>query len=194
MIRTQVRRRGTGAALLAAAMLGGATPVVLPAAEAEAAPLGRVCLFQDKERVRGAGHVAWSIRDPKNSSHWIWGSTEGRGNDTYIPAGSANGSWIKGGTWTQLRSSISTASYDYYRCINPASGNLKAAQQTYGRMKTNGYALLTNNCLTKSLAIFRSYSPALTNAYLPDGKSKAPNYYFTTSLNKARGWEKARTY
>ncbi|GAA2607344.1 Tat pathway signal protein [Streptomyces lienomycini] len=194
MNRTKVRRRSVGSALLAAVLLGGATPALLPSAEADAATLGRVCLFQDKERAGGAGHVAWAIRDPKKASHWIWGSTEGPSNGTYVPAGSSNGSWIKGGTWTQLRGSISTGHYDNYRCINTAGGNLKAAQQMYGRMKTNGYAVLTNNCLTKSLAIFRSYSPALTSAYLPDGKSKAPNYYFTTSLNNSRGWEKARTY
>ncbi|MDQ1014320.1 hypothetical protein QFZ43_000869 [Streptomyces afghaniensis] len=194
MIRTKVRKRGIGSALLAAAVLGGATPALLPAAQADAAPLGRVCLFQDQQGAKGAGHVAWAIRDPKNSSHWIWGATENAGGDSYTAPGRNNGSWIKGGTWTQLRGSISLTTYDYYRCISTASGNLRAAQQTYGRMKSNGYAVLTNNCLTKSLAIFRSYSPALTSAYLPDGKYKSPNYYFTTSLNNARGWEKARTY
>ncbi|MFH8701997.1 Tat pathway signal protein [Streptomyces chartreusis] len=194
MIRTKVRKRGIGSALLAAAVLGGATPALLPAAQADAAPLGRVCLFQDRQGAKGAGHVAWAIRDPKNSSHWIWGATENAEGDSYTAPGKNNGSWIKGGTWTQLRGSISLTTYDYYRCINTASGNLRAAQQMYGRMKSNGYAVLSNNCLTKSLAIFRSYSPALTSAYLPDGKYKSPNYYFTTSLNNARGWEKARTY
>ncbi|MDN0199906.1 Tat pathway signal protein [Streptomyces sp. S.PNR 29] len=178
---------------LAAALIGSATPALSPT-PANAAPLGRVCLFQDKEGARGAGHVAWAIRDPKNSSHWIWGATENAEGDSYTAPGKNNGSWIKGGSWTQLRGSINLARYDYYRCINTASGKLTSAQQTYRQMKANGYAVLTNNCLTKSLAIFRSYSPALTSAYLPDGKFKAPNYYFTTSLNNSRGWERARAY
>ncbi|MEU9156042.1 hypothetical protein ACGFZQ_19825 [Streptomyces sp. NPDC048254] len=138
--------------------------------------------------------MAWAVRDTGNSSHWIWGATEGRNGAASIPAGSTNGSWIKGGTWTQLRGSISQARYDYYRCINTAQGNLATAQTAYRRMKANGYAVLTNNCLTKSLAVFRGYSPALTGAYLPDGKYKAPNYYFTTSLNNSRGWDRARSY
>ncbi|MEU2060987.1 Tat pathway signal protein [Streptomyces sp. NPDC013455] len=193
MIRTNVRARRAALTVLAAALIGSATPALLPT-PANAAPLGRVCLFQDKEGARGAGHVAWAIRDPKNSSHWIWGATENAEGDSYTAPGKNNGSWIKGGSWTQLRGSVSLTRYDYYRCINTANGDLTTAQQTYRQMKANGYAVLTNNCLTKSLAIFRSYSPALTSAYLPDGKSKAPNYYFTTSLNNSRGWEPPRAY
>ncbi|MFE2142164.1 Tat pathway signal protein [Streptomyces sp. NPDC059456] len=194
MIRTNVRkRRLAGTAFSAAALLGALTPALLPAAQAQAAPLGRACLFQDREGAGGAGHVAWAVRDPKDSGHWIWGATEGPANGVYIPAGSPNGSWIKGGTWKQLRGTISPARYDNYRCINTAGGNLAAAQQTYGRMKANGYAVLTNNCLTKSLEIFRSYSPALTASSLPDGRT-TPNHYFEVSLNSARGWEASRSY
>ncbi|MFJ1561297.1 Tat pathway signal protein [Streptomyces mirabilis] len=200
MIRMNVRRGRVRSTLLAAALLGSAAPALLPASQAAAVPLGRVCLFQDQQGANGAGHVAWSIRDPKNSRHWIWGATESINNATKIDAGRPNGSWIQGGTWTQMRGEargkkpIDLHTYDYYRCINTAGGNLAAAQKTYEHIKGNGYALLNNNCLTKALEIFRSYSPALTSARLPSGQFKSPNYYFTTSLNKARGWEKARVY
>ncbi|WP_327281360.1 MULTISPECIES: Tat pathway signal protein [unclassified Streptomyces] len=193
MIGSSIHDRRTCSAFLAAALLGALTPALLPATQAEAAPPGRVCLFQDREGAGGAGHVAWAIRDPKDSGHWIWGATEGPANGTYVPAGSSNGSWIKGGTWKQLRASISLARYDNYRCTNTAGGNLKAAQQTYGRMKANGYAVLTNNCLTKSLEIFRSFAPALTGSSLPEGRT-TPNDYFENSLDGARGWEAVRSY
>ncbi|MEV5928954.1 Tat pathway signal protein [Streptomyces cellulosae] len=200
MIRIKVRKGPIRSALLATALLGAATPALSPATQAYAAPLGRVCLFQYKQGANGAGHVAWAIRDPKNSSHWIWGATDGFNGAREILPGRPNGSWIQGGTWKQMRGEatgkkpIGLRAYDYYRCINTAGGNLAAAQKTYTQNVHNGYAVLTNNCLTKALSIFRSYSPALTSAYLPSGMYKAPNYYFTTSLNKARGWERARTY
>ncbi|MFJ6918644.1 Tat pathway signal protein [Streptomyces sp. NPDC101133] len=196
-----VRNGRIRSALLAAALLGVTTPALLPATQAYAAPLGRVCLFQDQQGAEGAGHVAWAIRDPKNSSHWIWGSTDGFNGAREILPGRPNGSWIEGGKWKEMRGEttskktpIALRTYDYYRCINTAGGNLAAAQKAYTQNVHNGYQLLINNCLTKALSIFRSYSPALTSSHLPSGKYKAPNYYFTTSLNKARGWEKARTY
>jgi hypothetical protein len=190
---------------LTAALLGAATPALLPT-PAHAASTGMVCFFQDKEAAPvpvghvAAGHVAWAIRDPKNSNHWIWGSTENREGDSSTDPGKNNGSWIKGGTWAQMRSTLNRPTgkyrhiYDYYRCRRTSGGNLAAAQVTYRKMAANGYKVLTNNCLTKSIAIFRSYNNGLTTKYLPDGKFKAPNYYFTTTLNDTPGWAGARRY
>ncbi|MEU8034874.1 Tat pathway signal protein [Streptomyces sp. NPDC049099] len=203
MIRTKVRVRGASMAALATVVLGVATATI-PPAEAEAAPLGRACLFLDKEGApfggRTYGHVAWAIRDPKNTSHWIWGATENAEGDGYTAPGKNNGSWIQGGTWGEMRGetkrkrTIELARYDAYRCINTAGGDLTAAQRTFTQMKWNGYAVFTNNCLTKAIAIFRKYSRGLDSDHLPDGYSTEPKYYFYASLNGARGWERARAY
>ncbi|GLX41389.1 hypothetical protein Sros01_74620 [Streptomyces roseochromogenus] len=194
-------------AALAAALLVTVAPAVLPAT-AEAATTGRVCLFLDEQganpldQSKGFGHTAWAIRDPKSPDHWIWGATEGFQNKFQINAGYYNGSWIEGGTWRQLRGEDPTSKkrkidlirYDSYRCVNTASGDLGAAQRTFNNMKANGYNGLYNNCLTKALAIFRMYSPALSSAHMPDGYATAPRYYFYSTLNGARGWEKPRQY
>ncbi|MCG5117310.1 Tat pathway signal protein [Streptomyces albidoflavus] len=202
------RKHRTVLTLLTAVLSATAVPMVAPGT-AEAATGGRVCLFLDKEGApfagRTYGHVAWAIRDPKNTNHWIWGATENAEGDSYTAPGKDNGSWIKGGTWddprtVNLRESIKRDGrhrkgyYDAYRCINTAGGDLKAAQRTFNNMKNNGYQILHNNCLTKAISIFRKYSPALSSSHLPDGDSTPPRNYFKTTLDNARGWEKARTY
>ncbi|MEU8433838.1 Tat pathway signal protein [Streptomyces sp. NPDC029216] len=201
MNRPTTRKHRTVLSLLAVVLSATAAPLVAPGT-AEAATGGRACLFLDKEGApiagRTYGHVAWAIRDPKNTSHWIWGATEG--GKLHIDAGQDNGSWIKGGTWDDLRRSIKKDGhhkpgyYDAYRCINTAGGDLKAAQRTFENMKNNGYDIGFNNCLTKSIAIFRKYSPALSSKHLPDGQTTPPRNYFATTLDNASGWEKARTY
>ncbi|MFD7630143.1 Tat pathway signal protein [Streptomyces sp. NPDC059851] len=196
------RRTGFVAPLLTAVLLGAAAPAVVPAGQAQAASAagGRVCLFRDAEGARGAGHVAWAVRDPKNTRHWIWGATENAEGDSYTEAGKPNGSWIAGGTWEALRKSLKPDGgqkkgfYDAYRCANTSGGDLRAAQRTYENMKNNGYHVTHNNCLTKAVAIFRKYSPALSSAHLPDGGATPPNRYFGAVLNDARGWEKAHAY
>ncbi|MGW7102486.1 Tat pathway signal protein [Streptomyces sp. NPDC054838] len=189
----------TTLAVLAAAALATALPVALPS-QAEAAPAGRVCFFLDEQGAHGAGHVAWAVRDPKNAGRWVWGSTDNAEGDTATLPGHDNGSWSQSGTWKQLRGetagkkAISLRSYESYRCVNTAGGDLPAAQRTYRNMKDNGYQVLYNNCLTKAIAIFRKYSPALSGKHLPDGQKIAPKYYFYRVLNDAPGWEHARPY
>lgn len=201
MIRTKVRKGRIRSTLLAAAMLGAMTPALLPAAQADAAAGGRVCFFRDAEGAGGAGHVAWALRDPRNSKRWIWGSTDNAQGDSYTPAGKNNGSWMKNGSWNDIRASLKPDPghhknlYDAYRCINTAGGDVAAAQRTFRAMRDNGYQIAYNNCLTKAIAIFRKYSPALGSAHLPNGGATPPNSYFGPILTKhARGWETPHTY
>ncbi|GLX40727.1 hypothetical protein Sros01_68000 [Streptomyces roseochromogenus] len=203
MIRATTQRKKTALAVLAAALLGTVAPAALPAT-AEAATTGRVCLFLDEEGAPFAGatygHVAWAVRDPKNTQRWVWGATENREGDMATLPGHDNGSWTRSGTWNQLRESLKPDGrhrkgyYDAYRCINTASSNLSAAERTYKNMKSNGYQLFLNNCLTKSIAIFRQYSPALGTTRLPSGASMPPKDYVRFTLEDARGWEKVHQY
>ncbi|MGW1696416.1 Tat pathway signal protein [Streptomyces sp. NPDC002399] len=196
------RTRPVLSALVATALTAGVFTTLT--SEAAAAPQGRACLFLDKQgavfKGTAYGHVAWAIRDPKNRNHWIWGATENAEGDAYTKPGRNNGTWIQGGTWRQMRGedkgkrALSLVRYDAYRCINTAGGDLAGAQRTYKQMRDNGYAIFTNNCLTKSIGIFRKYSPALSTAHLPTGYVSSPNYYFYAVLNKARGWERASSY
>ncbi|MFJ3099682.1 Tat pathway signal protein [Streptomyces hydrogenans] len=200
MIRTKLRKSRAGKALLAAALLGASTPALLPAAPAEAAATGRVCFFKDTQGANGAGHIAWAVRDPRNSKRWVWGSTDNAEGDSYTAPGKNNGSWMKSGSWDDLRKSFKPDPgrtknlYDAYRCINTARGDLAAAERTFRAIRDNGYQIAYNNCLTKSIAIFRKYSPALNSVYLPNGGATPPNQYFGKMLDNARGWEKAHQY
>ncbi|MDX2828484.1 Tat pathway signal protein [Streptomyces ipomoeae] len=187
--------RSAFAATAAAAMLAAGTITALSAPPAEAAvPIGRACLFLDIAGAKGAGHTAWALRNPQNRKQWIWGSIEGS-NPVTIPAGKPNGSKLGSGTWESLRASfVSPRRYEYYRCINTAGGSLKAAKAKYQQTARNGYDLRNNNCLTKPIAIFRSYSTAFTPANLPGGAKTPPNYYFKVTLDHARGWEQIHSY
>ncbi|RZU29449.1 hypothetical protein EV284_5665 [Streptomyces sp. BK022] len=197
-IKNALAVTATAAVLATGALATASTP-------ADAASGGRACLFLDKEGAKFAGrtygHVAWAIRDPKNTNHWIWGTTENAEGDSHTAPGKDNGSWIQGGTWSEMRGEtksrkrkIELARYDAFRCVYTAGGDLKAAQRTFINMKNNGYQILSNNCLTKAIAIFRKYSPALSGSHLPGGGGTPPRNYFKTTLDNARGWEKARTY
>ncbi|MEV0695470.1 Tat pathway signal protein [Streptomyces sp. NPDC050388] len=197
----KVRSSRIGSSLLAAVLLSAASPVLLPAEQAAAAPGGRACFFRDAQGANGAGHVAWAIRDPRNSQRWIWGSTDNAEGDLATLPGRNNGSWMRSGSWDALRASLKPDPgrtkflYDAYRCINTAGGNLAAAERTFRSMRDNGYQIAYNNCLTKAISIFRAYSPALSKAHLPNGGAARPNSYFGTTLTKhARGWEMPHTY
>ena len=85
--------------------------------------------------------------------------------------------------------------YAKYRCIETATAAPANARRAAlaGRHR---YNLYRNNCLTKSVDIFRAYSPWLVRSgHLPNaryrGTSWPPNYYYNTLLSRAR-WGASR--
>ncbi|MFF3663246.1 hypothetical protein [Streptomyces olivochromogenes] len=182
-------------ARLAVSLAGTASLLAVAApAPAEAAPLGRACMFVAPKGADRVGHAAFAIKVRGERDHWIYGSF-GSTNDAPL-----NG-WIKGGTWGQARSHFKKVHdrdhhdpryYTQYRCVNTRDGNHKTAQDWYRTVQARGYNLHTNNCLHMSLAVFKGYSSVLRkDRRLVSATDKFPNWYFGTALGKA-GWERAK--
>lgn len=168
-----------------AALLTGTSAV-----PAQAAPLGRVCMFEAEHAVGGMGHASFAIKVRGESDHWIYGS--------YAAAGAIDGpsgGWIKGGTWAAARGHFTAVRddgakyYTRYRCVNTRDGNHKEAQAWYRTVKGRDYNVATNNCLHMAMAVFKGYSSILNkDRRLESATGNTPNQYYTEVLPKA-GWE-----
>ncbi|MDV5143999.1 hypothetical protein R1T08_06905 [Streptomyces sp. SBC-4] len=165
-----------------------ATGMATAPVEAQAAALGRVCMFEAPDGAYGAGHAAFAIKVRGKANHWIYGSF-----GSYVDA-PRNG-WIKGGTWEKARAHFTSVKdknqqyYTRYRCVNTRDGDVKRAQSWYTTVKNRGYILSTNNCLHMSMAVFKGYSEILRkDTRLPSATNKTPDYYYETVLKKAK-WE-----
>ncbi|RPK32036.1 hypothetical protein EES39_39605 [Streptomyces sp. ADI92-24] len=185
--------RATAPVLGALALLG--TGAVTAPLAAQAAPLGRVCMFEAPRGAYGAGHAAFAVKGRGEANHWIYGSF-GSTND--VP----KAGWIKGGTWANVRSRfISVRDQDHknaryytrYRCVNTRDGNIKRAQSWYSTVKNRGYNLHTNNCLHMSMAVFKGYSEVLRkDTRLKSTTNWSPNNYYRDVLPAAH-WEKSHS-
>ncbi|MER8045998.1 hypothetical protein [Streptomyces sp. NPDC094032] len=170
-------------ALLAAGMATAPT-------EAEAAPLGRVCMFLAPDGAYGAGHAAFAFKVRGEKDHWMFGSF---GSTTDSP----RKGWIKGGTWKKARAHFTNVKdgkaryYTGYRCVNTRDGDVKRAQSWYTTVKNRGYNVTTNNCLHMSMAAFKGYSETLRkDTRLRTATGQTPNVYYKSVLDKAK-WEKS---
>ncbi|GLF97366.1 hypothetical protein [Streptomyces yaizuensis] len=182
------------AATVATALAAGA--LTTASTPAEAAPGGRVCLFLAPNTVdidgpgglRPFGHIGWAFRN--SSRTWTYGATEGN-------TGRPEDTFIRSGSWNRMIHNFKTRytgnkRYVKYRCLSTPSADVTKAQRAARTSKHNGYSLTRNNCLTKSVDIFRAYSPWLNNTRrLPNPKpfviSLTPNHYYNKLLPKA-GW------
>ncbi|MGW2746719.1 hypothetical protein [Streptomyces sp. NPDC001450] len=190
------RMARTVAPVIGAFTLLGAGAVAAPV-QAQAAPLGRVCMF---EAPRGAsllnsdiaaGHAAFAVKVRGEANHWIYGSF-GSTNDGPLAG------WIKGGTWEKARAHFGSVRdrdhdgaryYTRYRCVNTRDGDVNRAQSWYGAVRGRGYDWKGNNCLHMSMAVFKGYSETLRkDSRLPSATLRTPNDYYTKVLQRAR-WE-----
>lgn len=154
---------------------------------------GRVCMINAPNGVVPGGligHVGWAYKSG-SGDQWTFGATEGTGAYS-IPPGKDTHSWyVKNGTWDDLLSMFSTAYirpdgvqlhptnyYTQFRCRNVSNGNESNAFAEVQKQANNGYDGLSNNCLTKSVAILRAYG--VTD--LPNATKTAPNDYFGKKL------------
>ncbi|MFC9943984.1 hypothetical protein [Streptomyces pratensis] len=190
-MKKYVRRIVRSTVPVAAAFALLATGAVTAPLEAQAAPLGRVCMFEARRGAYGAGHAAFAIKVRGETNHWIYGSF-GSTNDA------PKAGWIKGGTWEKARGHFTAARdkdhdnaryYTRYRCVNTRDGDVKRAQSWYSAVKNRGYSVLTNNCLHMSMAAFKGYSEILRkNTRLESATNWTPNNYYRDVLPAAR-WE-----
>jgi hypothetical protein len=134
---------------------------------------GEVCMFDAPSgaEVLGAnyGHVGWGYLIG-GSTTWVFGATE-----------SATYHWHTSGDWNTMLSIFSGNRYGHaagyytkYKCKTTSTSSVGAANTAVSTSESNGYDALTNNCLTKSVAIFNAYYGF--NLYW--GGYEGPNYYF----------------
>ncbi|MCX5318032.1 hypothetical protein [Streptomyces sp. NBC_00154] len=163
------RRTAVGLAL-GAVLAGG----LASAPAAEAAPTGSVCMFKFPYSIDDkalAGHVAWAFQTAPD--RWIFGS--------YSTKPWSKSSW----TGRDMVNNFKKQGYDGYRCKKTHQRLSSTATTTWKKLRGTEYRLWTNNCLTVSLAVFRSYSRELRSLPTPTaGTNKLPRTYYDKTLPK----------
>jgi len=166
------------ALLLAAALL--VAPVsTAPAHASETSAGGEICMFQaptGAERLgHHWGHVGWAYRWA-NGNKWDFGATE-RAGDV----------WNANGTFSQMldrfripRSATGHQYYRYYKCGYTTLALQSAAFRMRAQLDTEDYHVRYNNCLTRSLMIFKAYDDNGELDDLGDGSDTSPNWFFDT--------------
>ncbi len=179
----RIRYRGTVTVTLAALASAVTTGVAFaPAATADAgnagAPAGRVCMFDAPKGALTAGHVGWAFRWSDGS--WDYGATMEDHN------------WQKRGPEQQMLHDFATSTdsggYLSYRCTNTAADDQDAAESAVTAGFARTYNLFEDNCLTRSIQIFKAYDGSGGLNGLSDGKLLFPNAYFNYDLT---GWDNA---
>ncbi|MEZ0106030.1 hypothetical protein ABH920_000011 [Catenulispora sp. EB89] len=183
----RIRYRGTATVALAALTATVATGVAFaPSATADArsthATTGRVCMFDAPKGALSLGHVGWAFRWSDGSDTWDYGATL------------ANSNWEKHGTEQQMLHDFATANdsggYQSYRCKDTATDDQSIAESTVTAGFARSYNLINDNCLTRSIEIFKAYDGSGGLNSLPDGKFVFPNAYFNYDLS---GWDASKS-
>ncbi|GAA2018631.1 hypothetical protein GCM10009839_13530 [Catenulispora yoronensis] len=172
-----MRRSRAAAVVAAGVMAAGVVAAGAGTASAAAGPTGRVCIFDAPDGAYGLGHVAWAYRWSDGSGSWDYGATESSHN------------WRKSGTEKQMLHDFATldesGGYRSYRCKDTAADDQAAATATATAGFARSYDLATDNCLTRSIEIFKAYDGSGGLNGLDDGRYTFPNAYFNYALP---GW------
>jgi hypothetical protein len=168
------RRTRIASSLLAtaAATIG---MVAIPATAAHAAS-GEVCMFISPDGAMGAGHVGWGYRWD-TAALWDFGATVGSGD------------WRENGSFDDMLNAFRAGTggdhYTAYRCDETGSSDQADASHTADLAYGEVYHLFWNNCLTRSIRIFKSYDNSGGLNGMDDGSWTSPNTYFNDNLNQA---------
>lgn len=146
------------------------------------ATTGRVCMFDAPKGALYLGHVAWAFRWSDGSDTWDYGATLQSKN------------WQKHGSEQQMLHDFATldesGGYQSYRCKDTAADDQSAAEAVVTAGFARPYNLADDNCLTRSVEIFKAYDGSGGLNGLADGKLIFPNAYFTYDLP---GWDAAKS-
>lgn len=175
---------GRGAASVVAAVVMTAGAVASASGTAAAATTatvataaGRVCMFDAPDGALGLGHVAWAYRDADGSG-WDYGATLQSHN------------WRRHGSEQQMLHDFATMNesggYRSYRCADTAADDQTAADAKVVAGFARPYSVATDNCLTRSIEIFKAYDASGGLNGLEPGRFTFPNAYFNYELT---GWE-----
>jgi len=153
------------------------TPTAMALSKLTATTTGRVCMFDAPNGAFWLGHVAWAYRWSDGSGTWDYGAT------------SESRNWRKHGSEQQMLQDFTTSTegggYRGYRCKDTAAGDQNAASAAVTAGTARSYNLTEDNCLTRSVEIFKAYDGSGGLNGLPDGKWIFPNAYFNYDL---AGW------
>jgi len=142
---------------------------------------GRVCMFDAPKGALDLGHVAWAFRGSDGSGTWDYGATLQDHN------------WEKHGSEQQMLQDFATTDdsggYQSYRCKDTAADDQGAAEAAVTAGFARPYNVIEDNCLTRSVQIFKAYDGSGGLNGLPDGKLVFPNAYFNYNLS---GWDDAK--
>jgi hypothetical protein len=178
------------AALTAACVLLAGTGCPAGAQTRAARDAGMVCMFQAPTGGgligHYVGHVAWAYRwDDAASGRWDFGATEHGGVV-----------WNRNGTWDEMLSMFRTRPrsdgtpglyYTRYRCAHTGGADQAAADRKRAQLDRQPYSLLNDNCLTRSIEIFKAYDSSgglnlLSTGKADDWQLATPNDYFAEDL------------
>ncbi len=136
--------------------------------------------------------MGWAFKSA-NTDEWTFGATEGYGLSPIQPAGADTHTWSNVGTRWGMFSSLEdvyvngsgvvyhpAGYYTRYRCKTVPNANETSARSTAAQTGKTGYNFVSNNCLTKAVAILNAYG-----AKLPSGDWSLPNRYFESLT----GWD-----
>jgi len=181
-MRIGTRRIAVGVATLFAGIVTS-TVTTTGAANASTAPAtsGRVCLFDAPNGAWGLGHVAWAYRWADGTDTWDYGATLQSHN------------WRRHGSEKQMLHDFATVDeagrYRSYRCKDTAADDQSAADKTVTAGFAREYYLATDNCLTRSIEVFKAYDGSGGLNRLAGGRFVFPNAYYNYELS---GWEAAK--
>jgi hypothetical protein len=178
---------GLAALAAACALLTG---TVSPAGARAPAAGGMVCMFQAPTGAHliglNAGHVAWAYRWANAAGgRWDFGATEHGGVV-----------WNRNGTWDEMLGVFRSRTrpdgdpgpyYTRYRCAHTGGADQAAARRKRAELDHLPYSLLNDNCLTRSIEIFKAYDSSGGLNILSTGKADnwqlaTPNDYFAEDL------------
>ena len=156
---------------------------------------GKVCLYWAPTGAQFGfvdfGHVGWEIQEP-GRGYWA-GATEqdsGLPSDSWMVDASSETTIhtdFSGDFYQHGKKQHSAGYYVGYRCHSTPSSSVGAAITTANQMASNGYTVITNDCLTKAVHIFTSYDSSNNVMWPGTASYPYPNGYFVTYLSQI-GW------
>jgi hypothetical protein len=177
------RQRRLAGLLAASAILSGLG--VISATPALGLGKGTGCMFYAPTGADNFGHVGWGF-SVGSANQWIFGATE-------FGDGANSSSWSLTGTQATMmadfRNTLSANGrlmhnagyYTEWRCLTINNSAVTAAKDKAAQDATNGYTLLFNDCLTKSMDILSAYGESLSSRAL----YVTPANYFVSGLNSS---------
>jgi hypothetical protein len=173
---TQIRRKLTIAVSIAASIVVAIIGMtVVATTPAYALGAGTVCMFNAPTGAAlgplHEGHVGWAFREG-NTTTWEYGATE-NASTNWRGRGDQNAMF---NTFRQ-RKGNATPYYTQWRCHASPNSSVGAASTEVDQLNKQAYTLLSDNCLTRSIEIFKAYD-GTTFDVMPSGYATAPDGYF----------------